>query len=151
MTPKTGPKGKKRPGYVIFSSKSTNEPIFIKIEVVGRNFSSRFLVPALLRDKSYLNNSNRYVPIVYCASSGESAFHSLMSGFAWAKDPMFPRLSGLDTDVPGMVKVILGGIHRLCHHNFGIFYPLRFCYMLPCKFPLAVWHNYICHLALACI
>ena len=25
------------------------------------------------------------------APSGESAFHSLMSGFAWAKEPMFPR------------------------------------------------------------
>ena len=25
------------------------------------------------------------------APSGEAAFHSLMEGFAWAKEPMFPR------------------------------------------------------------
>jgi pimeloyl-ACP methyl ester carboxylesterase len=39
--------------------------------------------------------------------SGESAFHSLMTGFAWAKDPMFPRLSSLDPDVP--VTALYGG------------------------------------------
>ena len=32
--------------------------------------------------------------------SGESAFHSLMSGFAWAKEPMYPRIAGLDARVP---------------------------------------------------
>ena len=53
MTPKTGPRGKKRPGYVIFGSKSTNEPIFFKIGVVGRNIFLRFLVPALLSSLIY--------------------------------------------------------------------------------------------------
>ena len=48
MTPKTGPNVEKNFGDVIFSSKSTNEPIFIKIGDVSRNFLSHFLVPALL-------------------------------------------------------------------------------------------------------
>jgi len=49
----------------------------------------------------YMYHCNAQTP------SGESAFHSLMSGFAWAKDPMFPRLSGLDPDVP--VTALYGG------------------------------------------
>ncbi|KAF2359188.1 Alpha/beta hydrolase fold-1 [Trinorchestia longiramus] len=32
--------------------------------------------------------------------SGEKAFHSLMSGIAWAKFPMMPRLGGLRKEVP---------------------------------------------------
>ena len=48
MTPKTGPNVEKNFVDVIFSSKSTNEPIFIKIGDVDRNFLSHFLVPALL-------------------------------------------------------------------------------------------------------
>jgi hypothetical protein len=39
--------------------------------------------------------------------SGESAFHSMMKGFAWAKRPMFPRLADLRDTVP--MTVIYGG------------------------------------------
>ena len=53
MTPKTGPNVEKNFVDVIFSSKSTYEPIFTKIGVVDRNWPtkgfSHFLVPALLR------------------------------------------------------------------------------------------------------
>jgi len=49
----------------------------------------------------YMYHCNAQTP------SGESAFHSLMSGFAWAKEPMFPRLSGLDPAVP--VTALYGG------------------------------------------
>ncbi|TRY62191.1 hypothetical protein TCAL_13019, partial [Tigriopus californicus] len=40
--------------------------------------------------------------------SGESAFHSLMSSFAWSKFPMFPRLAQLSPSVP--LTVIYGGL-----------------------------------------
>ncbi len=40
-------------------------------------------------------------------SSGESAFSSLMSGFAWAKRPMFDRLESLDARVP--LTAVYGG------------------------------------------
>merc|ERR1711976_506401 len=43
---------------------------------------------------AYMYHCNAHDP------SGESAFHSLMSGFAWAKHPMFPRLEDLDDHVP---------------------------------------------------
>ena len=52
MTPKTGPNVEKNFVDVIFSSKSTYEPIFTKIGVVDRNWTtkglSHFLMPALL-------------------------------------------------------------------------------------------------------
>uniref|UniRef100_A0A2P2I194 1-acylglycerol-3-phosphate O-acyltransferase ABHD5 n=1 Tax=Hirondellea gigas TaxID=1518452 RepID=A0A2P2I194_9CRUS len=43
---------------------------------------------------SYLYHCNAQTP------SGESAFHSLMSGFGWAKFPMFHRLDALQQEVP---------------------------------------------------
>lgn len=43
---------------------------------------------------NYLYHCNTHSP------SGESAFHNMMTGFAWAKNPMFPRLSQLDKQVP---------------------------------------------------
>ena len=43
---------------------------------------------------AYIYHCNVHYP------SGEAAFHSLMKGFAWAKDPMLPRLAGLDSKVP---------------------------------------------------
>lgn len=35
---------------------------------------------------------------MYC--SGESAFHAMMSGFGWAKNPMIKRINTLHEDVP---------------------------------------------------
>ena len=32
--------------------------------------------------------------------TGEAAFHSLMKGFAWAENPMLPRLKNLKASVP---------------------------------------------------
>ena len=32
--------------------------------------------------------------------TGEAAFHSLMKGFAWAENPMLPRLKNLQPSVP---------------------------------------------------
>lgn len=43
---------------------------------------------------NYIYHSNVHHP------TGEAAFHSLMKGFAWAKDPMLPRLGSLSPDVP---------------------------------------------------
>jgi len=42
---------------------------------------------------NYLYHSNVHTP------SGESAFHSMMKGFAWAKNPMLPRLADLEKDI----------------------------------------------------
>ena len=39
-------------------------------------------------------------------SRGESAFHTMMSGFGWAKRPIFPRMADLNKDVP--LTVIYG-------------------------------------------
>lgn len=43
---------------------------------------------------SYLFHCNAHSP------TGEAAFHTLMKGFAWAKNPMLPRLADLDTNIP---------------------------------------------------
>ena len=43
---------------------------------------------------NYIYHCNVHYP------SGESAFHSLMKGFAWAQNPMLPRLKNLKTSVP---------------------------------------------------
>ena len=43
---------------------------------------------------AYFYHCNVYYP------SDEAAFHSLMKSFACAKDPMLPRLAGLDSKVP---------------------------------------------------
>jgi len=43
---------------------------------------------------NYIYHCNVHYP------SGESAFHSLMKGFAWAQNPMLPRLKSLDVNVP---------------------------------------------------
>ena len=65
MTPKTGPKGEKRPGYVIFSSKSTNEPIFIKIGVVDRNWPiigiRHFLLHGLLSEQRRGRSASNHI------------------------------------------------------------------------------------------
>ena len=45
--------------------------------------------------------------LFFSFSSGEAAFRSLMSGFAWAKRPMFDRLCGMDPSVP--VTAVYGG------------------------------------------
>lgn len=50
---------------------------------------------------SYLFHCNAHSP------SGESAFHSMMTGAAWAKHPMFPRLENLSEEIP--TSVIYGG------------------------------------------
>ena len=50
---------------------------------------------------NYMFHSNAQDP------TGESAFHSLMEGFAWAKTPMFPRLAKLDPNIP--VTALYGG------------------------------------------
>jgi len=42
----------------------------------------------------YLYNCNAHNP------TGEAAFHSMMTGFAWAKNPMLPRLAQIDKNVP---------------------------------------------------
>jgi len=42
---------------------------------------------------SYLYHANVHQP------TGESAFHSMMKGFAWAKNPMLPRLADLHKDI----------------------------------------------------
>ncbi|XP_073953959.1 pummelig isoform X2 [Choristoneura fumiferana] len=48
----------------------------------------------------YIHQCNAQTP------SGESAFHSLMHGFGWAKNPMAPRMSQLDPALP--VTVLYG-------------------------------------------
>lgn len=40
-------------------------------------------------------------------SSGESAFHAMMSGFGWAKYPMVNRMDSLRSDIP--ITLIYGG------------------------------------------
>uniref|UniRef100_A0A1L8DAN3 1-acylglycerol-3-phosphate O-acyltransferase ABHD5 n=1 Tax=Nyssomyia neivai TaxID=330878 RepID=A0A1L8DAN3_9DIPT len=42
----------------------------------------------------YIHQCNAQTP------AGESAFHTMMSGFGWAKNPMIHRMKDLDTDVP---------------------------------------------------
>lgn len=42
----------------------------------------------------YLFHCNAHSP------TGEAAFHSMMTGFAWAKNPMFPRLAQLHHNIP---------------------------------------------------
>ncbi|XP_055679992.1 (Lyso)-N-acylphosphatidylethanolamine lipase isoform X1 [Lutzomyia longipalpis] len=42
----------------------------------------------------YIHQCNAQTP------AGESAFHSMMSGFGWAKHPMIHRMKDLDKDVP---------------------------------------------------
>jgi len=42
---------------------------------------------------AYLYHSNVHYP------TGESAFHSMMKGFAWAKNPMLPRLADLHANI----------------------------------------------------
>ena len=65
MTPKTGPNVEKNFVDVIFSSKSTYEPIFTKIGVVDRNWPtkgfSHFLVPALLIFFFYIVAINQFL------------------------------------------------------------------------------------------
>ena len=36
----------------------------------------------------------------FCCFSGESAFHAMMSGFGWAKNPMVKRIDQMRKDVP---------------------------------------------------
>lgn len=35
-----------------------------------------------------------------CVCSGESAFHAMMSGFGWAKNPMLKRLHDMHAEKP---------------------------------------------------
>lgn len=42
----------------------------------------------------YIHQCNAQTP------TGESAFHSMMSGFGWAKDPMVKRIHELKEDIP---------------------------------------------------
>lgn len=49
---------------------------------------------------AYIYHSNVHKP------TGETAFHSLMKGFAWAKNPMLPRMADLHPELP--MTVIYG-------------------------------------------
>ncbi|XP_045452784.1 1-acylglycerol-3-phosphate O-acyltransferase ABHD5 isoform X1 [Melitaea cinxia] len=60
---------------------------------------------------SYVSDAETVIPeyIYQCNSqtpSGESAFHSLMQGFGWAKNPMVKRVSQLDPTLP--ITVLYG-------------------------------------------
>ncbi|XP_066142419.1 (Lyso)-N-acylphosphatidylethanolamine lipase-like isoform X1 [Euwallacea fornicatus] len=63
------------------------------------------LRPDISKKYSTALNDNEIIPqyIYQCNSqhpSGESAFHSMMSGFGWAKNPMVRRIDRLDSGVP---------------------------------------------------
>lgn len=58
---------------------------------------------------------------------GESAFHSMMSGFGWAKNPMIKRMTEIRTDIP--ITILYGSrswvdnsagevIKASGHHNY---------------------------------
>ncbi|XP_045777921.1 (Lyso)-N-acylphosphatidylethanolamine lipase isoform X2 [Maniola jurtina] len=61
--------------------------------------------------KAYIPDAETVIPeyIYQCNSqtpSGESAFHSMMHGFGWAKNPMVRRVSRLDQSLP--ITVLYG-------------------------------------------
>lgn len=38
--------------------------------------------------------------MMYCIHRGESAFHAMMQGFGWAKNPIVRRMDKLRDDIP---------------------------------------------------
>lgn len=41
-----------------------------------------------------------YMQLLFIYFSGESAFHSLLTGFGWAKNPMIKRVQNINNNVP---------------------------------------------------
>jgi len=66
----------------------------------------------------YLYHCNAHNP------TGEAAFHSMMTGFAWAKYPMFPRLAEMDKNVP--LNFLFGSKSWVSRINGEVFENLGF-------------------------
>merc|ERR1719195_2129435 len=62
---------------------------------------------------SYIFHCNGHTP------TGEAAFHSLMSGFGWANNPILPRLHALNNNV--RMKVLYGSNSWMTHLTQGDF------------------------------
>ncbi|XP_050305889.1 (Lyso)-N-acylphosphatidylethanolamine lipase-like isoform X2 [Anthonomus grandis grandis] len=59
---------------------------------ISKKYLSALQDPELIPQYIYQCNSQH--------PSGESAFHSMMSGFGWAKNPMVQRIDHLDAEIP---------------------------------------------------
>lgn len=65
----------------------------------SKAYVSKWKITICLRGRRDVFLGSLHV-VTFCIIRGESAFHAMMSGFGWAKNPMINRIHQLRSDIP---------------------------------------------------